>query len=39
MKNTPPRGGLYRRAGDHFVTVAQTEGIPEIDDLVRTVSL
>ena len=39
MKNTPPRGGLYRRAGDHFAAVAQTGGIPEIDDLVRTVSL
>jgi chemotaxis methyl-accepting protein methylase len=39
MKNTPPRGGLYRRDGDRFVPVAQTVGTPEIDDLIRTVSL
>jgi len=39
MKNTPPRGGLYRRDGDRFVPVAQTEGTPEIDDLIRAVSL
>jgi len=39
MKNTPPRGGLYRRDGDRFLPVAQTEGTPEIDDLIRTVSL
>lgn len=39
IRNTPPRGGLYRRDGDGFVPVAQTEGTPEIDDLIRTVSL
>ncbi len=38
-KNTPPRGGLYRRVGDRFRQVAQTEGTPEIDDLVRAVSV
>ncbi len=39
LKNTPPRGGLYRREGGRFRPVAQTEGTPEIDDLVRAVSL
>lgn len=39
MKNTPPRGGLYRRSGDRFVQVAQTVGTPEIDDLIRAVTL
>lgn len=39
LKNTPPRGGLYRRAGNRFVPVAQTEGTPEIDDLIRAVGL
>jgi len=39
MKNTPPRGGLYRRQLGRFRPVAQTEGIPEIDDLIRAVRL
>lgn len=39
LRNTPPRGGLYRREGDRFRPLAQTEGTPEIDDLIRTVSL
>jgi len=38
-KNTAPRGGLYRRTGNRFQPVARTEGTPEIDDLVRAVSL
>jgi hypothetical protein len=28
------RAGLYRRAGDRFVTVAMTDEVPEINDLV-----
>ncbi len=39
LKNTPPRGGLYRRDGDRFRLAAQTDGTPEIDDLIQTVSL
>ncbi len=33
----PPRGGLYRKVGSGFQTVACTENIPEIDDLVASV--
>lgn len=34
IKDMPPRGGLYRKDESGFVTVACTENIPEINDLV-----
>jgi hypothetical protein len=34
IKDMPPRGGLYRKQESGFVTVACTENIPEINDLV-----
>lgn len=39
MRNTPPRGGLYRRSADRFEQVAQTQGTPEVHDLIAQVSL
>lgn len=35
----PPRGSLYRRSGDRFTLVAQTEHPSEIADLVETVRI
>lgn len=35
IKDMPPRGGLYRKTETGFATVACTENIPEIDDLIR----
>lgn len=35
IKDMPPRGGLYRKTESGFTTVACTENIPEIDDLIR----
>lgn len=37
IKGMGPRGGLYRRNGQRFETVARTPDIPEIDDLIVTV--
>ncbi|HEY5880114.1 MAG TPA: hypothetical protein VIU11_14485, partial [Nakamurella sp.] len=34
IQDMPPRGGLYRKEGAGFATVATTENRPEIDDLV-----
>lgn len=34
IKDMPPRGGLYRKESSGFASVAHTENIPEIDDLM-----
>src|SRR6478752_4027000 len=34
IKDMPPRGGLYRKTASGFTTVACTENLPEIDDLI-----
>ena len=39
IKGVPCAAGLYRRQDAHFVRVAATEYLPDVDDLVQAAAL